>query len=200
MIIRKQFDVEMSHRVVNCTTERCAFSVHGHHSVIEVFITSDKLDNGAMIMDFGLMKSNIKAFIDSFDHCHVLWCKDEESYKEAIKKINARWIELPMSPSAESLSLFCLYMINKILKATEFNNGEGNVKCIKVIWHETPTGYAEASLEDLAWLPKDVFVEYSAGVHKDWPSDFLQFMKEMGSTPIDKKYFINPKIKLQIPV
>lgn len=200
MIIRKQFDVEMSHRVVNCSTERCKFSVHGHHSVIEVFITSDKLDNGAMLLDFGLMKKGIKTFIDSFDHCHVLWDKDHDAYKNAIKEINDRWIELPMSPSAESLSLICLYVINKILEATEFNNGEGEVKCVKVIWHETPTGYAEASLEDLKWIPEDFSMEFSAGVYKDWPADFFHFMKNWGEVLPEKKYFINPKVSIQVPI
>ena len=198
MKIRKLFKVEGAHIVRNCSTDRCKRSVHGHSGLIEVFLTSDKLDNGGMIVDFSLIKKNIGAFIDSFDHCLVLWSKDNSEYLKDQKKWSDRWIELPISPSAENFALYMLYMINKIIKATEFNNGEGEVVCSDVIYHETTTGYAHATLSDLHLLPENLSTTFSQGVRREWSSDLNHFITEFGTVHPDKLYFINPKINQQV--
>lgn len=196
MQIRKLFKVEGAHIVRNCSTNRCRKSIHGHSAIIEVFLTSDKLDNGGMIVDFSLIKRNIGQWIDSFDHCMLIWNKDKEEYKNDVKKWCDRWIELPISPSAENLALYICYMINAMLEATEFNNGEGNVKCSKVIYHETTTGYAEATINDFDLLPVDLSAAYSVGVLNDWSEELHNFFRHTKES--DGKYFINPKIEKQI--
>lgn len=195
MQIRKLFKVEGAHIVRNCSTNRCRKSIHGHSAIIEVFLTSDKLDNGGMIVDFSLIKKNIGQWIDSFDHCMLIWSKDKKEYKNDVKKWCDRWIELPISPSAENLALYICYMINKMIEATEFNNGEGNVKCNKVIYHETTTGYAEATIDDFDLLPMNLSATYSADVVNDWSKelcDFFCYIKES-----NEKCFINPKVEKQ---
>ena len=52
MLIRKQFKFEGAHIVRNCSSQRCRENIHGHSYIVEVFITSDKLDDGYMVMDF----------------------------------------------------------------------------------------------------------------------------------------------------
>lgn len=86
MEIRKLFNVEAAQHVVrNATSHRCSHSVHNHGAIVEVFLTSDKLDNGGMIVDFGILKGTIKQWIDSFDHCMCFWNKDNEEYKSDMK-------------------------------------------------------------------------------------------------------------------
>lgn len=199
MKIRKLFNVEAAQHVVrNATSYRCSHSVHNHGSVVEIFLSSDQLDNGQMICDFGLLKTNIKIFIDSFDHCMTFWNQDNPQYINDMKKWNDRWIELPVNPTAEALALYMLYMINKIIKATDFNNGEGEVVCSDVIYHETITGYAHATLSDLTLLPNNLSTTFSKGVRKDWSSTFCHFIDELDSVNPKKKYFINPTIKKQV--
>ena len=113
MVIRKEFRVESSHIVRNASSFMCSHSTHGHSAVIEVMLEGSKLDNAGMLYDFGLMKSTIKQFIDSSDHCHLIWSKDEPEYKEFFKKTNDRWIELPFNPSAENLSMYYMRGIQK---------------------------------------------------------------------------------------
>ena len=105
MIIRKKFKFEGAHIVRDCSSNRCKFSIHGHSYVVEVFFTSKGLDNGGMVMDFGLMKKSISDFIDSFDHCYSLWSREKDDFKTFIKQQSARWIEMPVTPSAEMPSL-----------------------------------------------------------------------------------------------
>ena len=195
MIIRKSFSVETAHKVLNCSTHRCSHSSHGHSAIIEVFFTASGLDNGQMVIDFGLIKNTIKEFIDSFDHTYVFWNKMPEEEKEYHKKFSERWIELPVSPSAESSSLLMLYVIDEIIKATKFNNGEQFPIVSSIRYHETTTGYAEAFREDLSWVQyylSDII--FSEGIISEWKDKkWFEKVKENNGYK-----FINPVIKQQI--
>jgi len=101
-----------------------------------------------MVYDFGLTKLYIKELIDSFDHAITLWSKDDSKYIEAMKIHSNRWVELPVSPSAEQFSRVIYLIVERILACTNMQNGEKNVKLHSVIVHETETGYAQGFRED----------------------------------------------------
>jgi len=168
MIIRKKFRFEGAHIVRNCTSQRCRENIHGHSYEVEVFVKSDQLDNGFMVMDFVLL-NNVAEFIHSFDHSYTLWEKEEEEVKEAIYRINTRVAEIPVSPSAEGYALLFFFVINLIISKTRFVNGEGNVILHAVRVHETLSGYAEASAEDLSLVRfnlKDI--KFNDGIKREW--------------------------------
>ena len=182
MKIRKEFRVESAHIVRNCTSHRCSHSIHGHSATIELIFEGNKLDNAGMLYDFGLMKSTIKEFIDSMDHCYILCAKDNEDFKNFIKGSCDRWIELPFNPSAECLAMFIQYWVNHIIGYTRTRNGEGQFKCVGVKYHETATGYAESSLEDLENIWEHEWSEYTSykfsdGVIKDWSKDLVDVLR-----------------------
>jgi len=169
MIIRKKFKFEGAHIVRNCSTDRCKKSIHGHSYEVEVFFTSNKLDNGYMILDFGLTKKHIKNIIDSFDHAYSMWKEEDDDFKKFFKSNSQRWIEMPISPSAESYSLMFLKFIDLILKNATFQNGEGDVKVSSVRVHETQTGYAEAFRKDMKLIKFDIKkVLFSKQVINEW--------------------------------
>jgi len=148
MIIRKLFKFENAHIVRGCSTIKCRSSVHGHSYKIELLFESNFLDNGQMVYDFGLMKQNMKDLVESFDHAIALWKNDDKSFVEDMKKHSARWVELPVSPSAEQFSRVIFVMIDKLLRLTSKINGEKEVKVHSVIVHETETGYAQCFHDD----------------------------------------------------
>jgi 6-pyruvoyltetrahydropterin/6-carboxytetrahydropterin synthase len=148
MLIRKLFKFENAHIVRDCTTQRCSENIHGHSYKIEVLLESNYLDHGQMVYDFGLTKRYIKELIDSFDHAVTLWSKDDTSYVTAMKKYSNRWIELPVSPSAEQFSRVIYLIVERILACTEMQNGERDVSLHSIIVHETETGYAQGFKED----------------------------------------------------
>lgn len=193
MLIRKLFKFEGSHIVRDCTSERCSKSIHGHSYVVEIFLTSTGLDNGQMVVDFGLLKGTVKDFIDAFDHTHVSWVKESEEVKNFFRKHNERWIELPCSPSAEMLSLMFFFVIDRIIKNTVFSNGEKFVSLCAVRVHETATGYAESSREDLEslwrWDLEDIII--SQPIMDEWKDPY------MWSRLIENDLFINPTINLK---
>ena len=193
MIIRKLFKFEGSHIVRNCSSDRCKRSVHGHSYLVEVYISANGLDNGQMLMDFGLMKGTIKDFIDSFDHTYTSWNKEPKKFLDFFDENSARHIKMPSSPSAESLSLMFLFVIDKIIENTEFANGEKQPQVMSVRVHETATGYAEAFRGDLAWIDYELTdIDFSAQVMNEWSDP------EMFHNLINKIKFKNDAVYQQI--
>ncbi|WP_457747159.1 6-pyruvoyl trahydropterin synthase family protein [Sulfurimonas sp.] len=148
MIIRKLFKFENAHIVRGCSTVKCRSSIHGHSYKVELLFESNFLDHGQMVYDFGLMKQNMKDLVESFDHAIALWRDDDAWFVNDMKKHSARWIELPVSPSAEQFSRVIFVMISKLLSLTKTLNGEKDVRLHSVIVHETETGYAQCFEED----------------------------------------------------
>jgi len=199
MIIRKLFKFEGAHIVRNCSSERCKHSIHGHSYVVELFFTANGLDNGQMVMDFGLMKGTIKDFIDGFDHAYSMWTKESVEFKSFMKENSDRWVEMPVSPSAEAYSLMFLYVIDKIINATEFNNGEKGVEVFSVRVHETTTGYAESFRSDLDFAKfKLVDIVLSDGITSEF-SDSNMYKKLVEYTNNGGyKPFINSIVEQQV--
>ncbi len=191
MIIRKLFKFENAHIVRDCSTLRCSQNIHGHSYIVEVLIESNYLDNGQMVYDFGLTKLYIKEFIDSFDHAITLWSEDNKEYIYDMKKHSQRWIELPVSPSAEQFSRVFFVVIDKILELSTMNNGEKEIKLNSIIVHETQTGYAQCFREDayskLMGLINLKNIKFSAQIQKEWKS------KDFWQNIVDNQKLITPK-------
>ncbi|CRF45973.1 6-pyruvoyl trahydropterin synthase family protein [Helicobacter heilmannii] len=148
MQIRRLFHFCASHIVRNCTSRRCATSIHGHNYQVEVFLQAHKLDRAGMALDFGIFKNEIASFIDAFDHAHHFWDKETEGFQNFIISTCERHVKLSFNPSAEHYALMFHLFISAILEATELHNGEA-IKVCSVRVHETSYGYAQSEAEDL---------------------------------------------------
>ena len=191
MIIRKLFKFENAHIVRDCSTRRCSENIHGHSYKIEVLLESNYLDNGQMVYDFGLTKLYIKELIDSFDHSMTLWSGDDPEYIDAMKKYSNRWVELPVSPSAEQFSRVIYLIVERVLECTRMQNGERDVKLHSIIVHETETGYAQSFREDAhsESMGKILFEEisFSKQVLAEWSSP------ELWNKLLARHSLLNPK-------
>ncbi len=196
MRIRKLFKFENAHVVRNCSSDRCKFSIHGHSYQIELILEAHRLDHGQMVYDFGLLKSSIKDIIDSFDHAICFWDKDDPDYIAMCKQFSARWISLPVSPSAEQFSRVVFFWAREILKQTQMQNGETDVSVYSVIAHETATGYAQCFAEDVDNVQMGELrlggFDFSEQVKAEW-TDPLMYDKL-----IKGEKFMNPSVELQV--
>lgn len=196
MLIRKLFKFENAHIVRNCTSDRCKRSIHGHSYKIELLLKANKLDHGQMVYDFGLLKGVIKDLFDSFDHAICFWDKDSTEYIKACQTFSARWVSLPVSPSAEQFSRIFFFLAQQVLRATQTQNGEGDVDVYSVIVHETETGYAQSFIEDIEneqmgslMLNRIIF---SDQIQQEWTDpQMYQKLKE-------GQAFTNPAVNLQV--
>jgi len=191
MLIRKLFKFENAHIVRDCSTQRCSENIHGHSYKIEVLLESNYLDDGQMVYDFGLTKRYIKELIDSFDHAITLWTKDSSDYIAAMKQHSSRWVELPVSPSAEQFSRVIYLMVERVLACTEMQNGEREVKLHSIIVHETETGYAQGFKEDAhSLLMGEIKLEeihFSEQVKSEWSDSQLWERLLRGERSINPK-------------
>ena len=194
MIIRKLFpNIECAHIVRNCTSHKCSHSIHGHSAKIELFLESDHLDNAQMVYDFGLLGDAVKDFINSFDHTYLLCDRDSEEFKNLILDHSERYIVMPFNPSAEMLSLLLHRFIQGILDMTAKKNGEDRIVVKGVRYHETATGWAQSSPEDVENLWNkdwDDQIVFSAGVVADWHENLNTFFEGM--------FVSNPEVTQQI--
>lgn len=191
MIIRKKYKFEGAHIVRNCSSDRCKRSLHGHSYIVEVFFTANSLDNGQMVLDFGLTKGRIGDLVDSFDHAYSMWRIETPKFKTFINQNSERVVEMPVSPSAEMYSLMFFFIIDKMLENTVFNNGEQGVRLHSVRVHETETGYAESFREDLSmWKYQLEDIKFSEAIISEWKD------KEMWKKLLEKTPFVNPVIEV----
>jgi len=186
MIIRKKYNFNNAHIVRNCSSNRCKNSIHSHTYSIEFYFKSNELDNGSMVIDFGLLKYTFKELIKAFNNSFTIWDKDIYLL-EYINDLE-RYIITPFSPSAEELSRFFLWFGNKIIENTEFNNNEKNPKLIRVRVDETKSGFALAGLEDIIGLNYDL---------SNFESNICNFNK-LKERILHKDKFIMPEVKKQI--
>lgn len=196
MIIRKLFKFENAHVVRNCTSDRCRRSIHGHSYKVELLLESDVLDNGQMVYDFGLLKMGVKDLIDSFDHAITFWCQDDPAYIASCKQFSARWVSLPVSPSAEQFSRVIFLWVSHLLSLTMMKNGEKNIRVHSVIVHETDTGYAQCFLADVKNPQMGILnladFEFSEQIKNEW-GDPLLFEKMLNN-----HLFVNPIVTKQV--
>jgi 6-pyruvoyltetrahydropterin/6-carboxytetrahydropterin synthase len=196
MLIRKLFGFENAHIVRNCTSDRCRRSIHGHSYKVEVILEAQALDHGQMVYDFGLMKGPIRTLIDSFDHAICYWGKDDPAYIDACETFSARWIRLPVSPSAEQFSRVFFVLVDAVLRNTQMSNGESDVILQSIIVHETATGYAQCFRADvdnprMGAIGLDDIV-FSDQVMAEWPDrGFYEGLKR-------GQRFVNPVVERQV--
>ncbi|MBU3847739.1 MAG: 6-carboxytetrahydropterin synthase [Candidatus Acinetobacter avistercoris] len=198
MLIRKLFKFENAHIVRNCTSDRCKRSIHGHSYKVELLLKASKLDHGQMVYDFGLLKGFIKDLYDSFDHAICFWQDDNPDYIQACKTFSARWVSLPVSPSAEQFSRIFFYLAQQVLQSTVTQNGEGDVEVYSVIVHETDTGYAQSFIEDIkneqmGLLALDQII-FSEQIESEWTDSNMYRNLKSGLQ------FQNPAVDLQVKV
>ncbi len=196
MLIRKLFKFENAHIVRNCTSDRCKRSIHGHSYKVELLLKANRLDHGQMVYDFGLLKGVIKDLFDSFDHAICFWQNDDQEYIAACKKFSARWVALPVSPSAEQFSRIFFFLAQQVLNSTVTQNGEGDVEVYSVIVHETDTGYAQSFQEDIEnkqmGLLQLEHIEFSEQVQQEWADPTMYERLKQGLK------FENPGVELQV--
>lgn len=196
MLIRKLFSFENAHIVRNCTSDRCRRSIHGHSYKVEVILEAQALDQGQMVYDFGLMKGPLRTLIDSFDHAICFWDRDDPAYIEACRTFSARWISLPVSPSAEQFSRIFFLLADAVLANTVMKNGEADVAVNSVIVHETATGYAQCFREDvlnprMGPIALEAIV-FSEQVRSEWSDPELYERLKRGER------FMNPSVERQV--
>jgi 6-pyruvoyltetrahydropterin/6-carboxytetrahydropterin synthase len=198
MEIVKKFNFEMAHIVRHAWSTRCSHSIHGHSYVAELVFERDDsdhlMDDGQMVVDFGLIKKYIFPFIDSFDHTTLLWKQDDPWVINFFTANFDRVVLCSASSSCEMMAAIFLCAVNLILRQLKCSdNYWKGVICKKVIIHETKSGRAECDLHS-SWLHQldlTTWVKtlvFSEAIQEEWPEYFQEIWDAIKKIPDAKIY------------
>ena len=115
------YSVEITHststaHIVTGHPGKCN-NLHGHNYNFRIVVTSSKLDDLGMVVDFSDAKIAIKKHLDElYDHKTIVYEKDERA--EALKALGATLV--PYNPTAEKMAEIVWKDLNCMFEEDEF--------------------------------------------------------------------------------
>jgi 6-pyruvoyltetrahydropterin/6-carboxytetrahydropterin synthase len=136
----RAFEFDAGHRVRGHET-KCRH-LHGHRYRVEASFAAERLDGIGRIVDFGVVKERLGAWLDAnWDHALLLHEDDKPVGDAILAQLPFQHIfYLPCNPTAENMALYVLRRICPPLFA-----GIG-CECVSVTVWETPNCRATALL------------------------------------------------------
>lgn len=115
---------------------------HGHNYVADFFVQGEKQDAVGRILDFSVLKSRVKGWIDEhWDHSFLIH-QDDDNARQALQLVEpCRFFVMPYNPTAENMAKYLLEEM-----CPEVLEGTGAKACQVRIW-ETEESYAEAAID-----------------------------------------------------
>jgi 6-pyruvoyltetrahydropterin/6-carboxytetrahydropterin synthase len=105
--------------------------LHGHNATVEIEVTDDRLTEQGFVVDFTVLKKEIKGWIDeNIDHRMILG--PDDPMRDIMFDYNEDYVGIDVPPTAENLAKWILDKAVRIDK---------RVVCVR-LW-ETPTSMAE---------------------------------------------------------
>lgn len=140
--ITRKLQFDAAHRVMQHES-KCR-NLHGHrYEVAATFTAKQGLDPLGRIIDFGVIKGKLGAWLDqNWDHATVLFEQDR-MLGDAIAQATGQVIfYLPTNPTAENMAHYLLDIVCPQLFA------DTEVECSAIMLHETPNCAAYAGLDE----------------------------------------------------
>lgn len=99
--ITYRHEVPFGHRLMN-HKGKCRFP-HGHNYLFEATVYINVLNGQGMVMDFSVLKGEVRRFFEAFDHAFVLW--EGDPYVEVLDVLpTVKLVILDQHPTAEVLA------------------------------------------------------------------------------------------------
>lgn len=131
-VITRRLEFDAGHRVLG--HEGKCRNLHGHRYVVEISVTAQDLDNLGRVIDFGVVKQRMGAWIDEhLDHNMLL--HPEDPLVELTDIIGRRPFVMPKgNPTAENIASLLYYQAADMLS---------ELTVVRVRVYETPNCWAD---------------------------------------------------------
>ncbi len=134
----RRIEFDAAHRILNHES-KCKM-LHGHRYALEVSFAAKKLDDLGRVIDFGIVRELLGAWIDEhFDHNTILSIKDKKLGEKIAAETGQKIFYLDENPTAENIAKFLFEKICPKIFARK------NVKCVAIKLYETPNCYVSMS-------------------------------------------------------
>ena len=129
--VTRKLEFDAAHRILNHES-KCK-NLHGHRYSLEASFCADNLDDLGRVIDFGVIKEVLGAWIDEhLDHNTILSIKDKSLGEQIEKQTGQKIYYLNENPTAENIAL---HLLNEICPKIFANH---KVKCVAIRLYETP--------------------------------------------------------------
>ena len=136
----RRIEFDAAHRVLEHES-KCK-NLHGHRYVVEASFSADGLDSLGRVVDFGVIKEKLGAWVDeNWDHTTILFDKDKALGKSISDITGQTVFYLPVNPTAENMAAYLLEKICPDLFS------EFAIVCVGIRLYETPNCSVAASAE-----------------------------------------------------
>jgi 6-pyruvoyltetrahydropterin/6-carboxytetrahydropterin synthase len=134
----RRIEFDAAHRVMEHES-KCKH-LHGHRYAVEAsFVAEEGLDTLGRVIDFGVIKEKLGAWIDeNWDHTTILYMKDKPLGDSIAGHTKQMIYYMPTNPTAENMAIYLKDAI-----CPKLFTGTG-VTCLKIKIFETPNCAAEA--------------------------------------------------------
>lgn len=160
-VLTKSLDFCAGHRLLNYSG-KCR-NVHGHNLTLEISFGSQSLNSQGMVVDFGLIKDRVKAWVDeNLDHGFIANYRDQamisflQDHGQKHFVLTPESLGLPdtyapheiqervelTNPTMENLVLCIRRQAEQF--ASEFSSPDHQVTVYKVRLYESDTGWCDA--------------------------------------------------------
>ena len=135
----RRIEFDAGHRVMG-HENKCKY-LHGHRYVLEVTARAIELDSIGRVVDFGVLKSIMKEWVDeNLDHNVILHQKDKALGELIAKETGQNIYYLKSNPTAENIALHIKSDIIPLL----FTKNSFDI--VKLRLYETPNAYVEVNV------------------------------------------------------
>lgn len=109
IVVERYHDISMGHRVVG--HEHKCRHLHGHNYRIHFTCTAPELDSLGRIIDFGLIKTALCAWLEEqWDHKMMLW--EQDPLLPDLQRLTPEDIVVvPFNPTAEQMAIYLVHEV-----------------------------------------------------------------------------------------
>ncbi|MDA0747773.1 MAG: 6-carboxytetrahydropterin synthase [bacterium] len=116
---------------------KCAH-LHGHQGTVQVTLGSTEVDRLGMVIDFGVVKSFVKEWVDThWDHRMML--HENDPILPAVMPHDTKIHPVPFNPTAENLGAHLFDEVKTWLQTLPKTQNPSSAQLISVKFWETPT-------------------------------------------------------------
>jgi len=131
----RRIEFDAAHRVMEHES-KCKH-LHGHRYALEAAFAAPKLDTLGRVVDFGVIKSTLGAWIDEhWDHATILSEKDKPLGVAIAAKTGQKIFYLPKNPTAENMAEYLLALCKELFRGMD-------IECTSIRLYETPNCYVD---------------------------------------------------------
>lgn len=133
----RRIEFDAAHRVMEHES-KCKH-LHGHRYAVEATFTAPDLDNLGRVVDFGVIKEKLGAWIDEhWDHTTILCEKDKPLGEAIAAKTGQKIFYLRNNPTAENMAEYLLSLCDELFRGMD-------ITCNGIRLYETPNCFTDVA-------------------------------------------------------